>query len=714
VRSLTAAMAAALVLVPAAPAWAAGQPPVAVDDAVTYRNTGGTTYLVDALQNDTDPDGDTLTYAAVGTATKGNAYLSAGKLFYKPSLGSTGTDSFTYTVSDGQGNTATGTVTATLWVDPAAPTGVSIDGGFGTTAVVLTWGAPARATSYRIYRNGVLVGETSDVRFVDGSLSATEYRYEIAALNGGGFEGPRSTPVYRMAQLPTPTGLTVDVTRDPTTLYLSWAAGGQAGPWVVWLNGIQLATTSTPTFWHRGLVTGNQYSYRVQVASPSTTTVVYPPSLLSAAVSGTPVVLTDIGELFLDLGGRAGDLGPVTVAERAVEGGRQQDHLRGLIVQQDGEQPMTVRTDIATAYLTTGGVAGDLGFPVVEQECGRRDGGCLQLFEFGSIWALLGTVTRVIALEIEEGWAAAGWDQGPLGYPIGDQIPLRAGGIGQAFEDGAVYYSTATGSHGVSGYIFDRFAAARYENGPLGYPTSDEIALNEGSAQLFQGGTIWRWAYGQAHVVGGAIRAKWAAGGYENGQLGYPWSDEVALRGGVAQVFQRGTMYWSPATGAHPVFGAIRNAYAASRYENGPLGYPVADEVALRGGYAQVFQGGTIYWSFSGGAHAVRGAIRGAWAAQGWENGWLGYPVSDEVALRGGGVAQVFSGGTIYWSAATGAHVVSGAIRQAYGNNGWENGRLGYPVSDEYGAGGRARRQDFQGGSITVDMASGRVSVTFR
>ena len=88
---------------------------------MSYRNTGGIDYLVDALANDSDPDGDTLTYTAVTPATKGNAYLSAGKLYYKPLLGNTGTDSFTYTVSDGQGSTATGTVTATLWVDPAAP-----------------------------------------------------------------------------------------------------------------------------------------------------------------------------------------------------------------------------------------------------------------------------------------------------------------------------------------------------------------------------------------------------------------------------------------------------------------------------------------------------------------------------------------------------------------------------------------------------------------
>jgi hypothetical protein len=95
VRSLTAAVATALVLLPAAPAWAANSAPTAVNDAVAYRNTAGIDHIVDALANDSDPDGDTLNYTAVGPATKGNAYLSAGTLHYAPAAGSTGTDSFT-------------------------------------------------------------------------------------------------------------------------------------------------------------------------------------------------------------------------------------------------------------------------------------------------------------------------------------------------------------------------------------------------------------------------------------------------------------------------------------------------------------------------------------------------------------------------------------------------------------------------------------------
>ena len=63
---------------------------------------------------------------------------------------------------------------------------------------------------------------------------------------------------------------------------------------------------------------------------------------------------------------------------------------------------------------------------------------------------------------------------------------------------------------------------------------------------------------------------------------------------GGPQVFQRGSMYWSAAGGAHTVHGALRNAWASQGAENGRLGYPTSDEIALNGGVGQTFQGGTI------------------------------------------------------------------------------------------------------------------------
>jgi hypothetical protein len=46
------------------------------------------------------------------------------------------------------------------------------------------------------------------------------------------------------------------------------------------------------------------------------------------------------------------------------------------------------------------------------------------------------------------------------------------------------------------------------------------------------------------------VLAKYAEVGYENGPLGYPTSDEFDIPGGTRLDFQGGFIEWSPATGA--------------------------------------------------------------------------------------------------------------------------------------------------------------------
>ena len=180
--------------------------------------------------------------------------------------------------------------------------------------------------------------------------------------------------------------------------------------------------------------------------------------------------------------------------------------------------------------------------------------------------------------------------------------------------------------------------------------------------------------------------------------------------GGCYQNYQGGAIIWSPATGAHVTVGGIRAAWAATGYENGGLGYPTTDEVCgLRnGGCYQNYQGGAIIWSPATGAHVSVGGIRAAWAATGYENGGLGYPTTDEVCgLRNGGCYQNYQGGAIIWSPATGAHVSVGGIRAAWAATGYENGRLGYPTTDEYPTGGGSVAQNYQGGRISWSPVTG-------
>lgn len=94
--------------------------------------------------------------------------------------------------------------------------------------------------------------------------------------------------------------------------------------------------------------------------------------------------------------------------------------------------------------------------------------------------------------------------------------------------------------------------------------------------------------------------------------------------------------------------------------------------------------GASIYWTPVTGAHAVQGAIRATWASLGWERGPLGYPVSDELAVRASSArTSTFTGGVIVWTPAIGAHEVHGAILVGYAAAGGPAGRLGAPTTDE-------------------------------
>jgi VCBS repeat-containing protein len=84
-------------------------PPVAAADAVAVPEDG--TVSVTVLANDTDVDGDTLTVTAVTQGAHGAVAINPDKTVqYTPAANYNGPDSFTYTVSDGHGGTATGTV----------------------------------------------------------------------------------------------------------------------------------------------------------------------------------------------------------------------------------------------------------------------------------------------------------------------------------------------------------------------------------------------------------------------------------------------------------------------------------------------------------------------------------------------------------------------------------------------------------------------------
>ncbi|RMI33490.1 hypothetical protein EBN03_10190 [Nocardia stercoris] len=187
-----------------------------------------------------------------------------------------------------------------------------------------------------------------------------------------------------------------------------------------------------------------------------------------------------------------------------------------------------------------------------------------------------------------------------LGDPITPESPAANGGRFQKFTNNAsIYWTPATGATEVGGRIRDKWASTNYENGPLGYPVTDEQGTpnGEGRYNHFQNGSIY-WSLGtDAHVVSGPIRDKWAQMGWEGGILGFPVTDAAkAGSDGLYQIFDGGTVYWSPKTGAHTVWGAIKQNWQSYGDVNGRYGFPTSDEYDYKDGKAQDFQGGKLTW----------------------------------------------------------------------------------------------------------------------
>lgn len=231
-----------------------------------------------------------------------------------------------------------------------------------------------------------------------------------------------------------------------------------------------------------------------------------------------------------------------------------------------------------------------------------------------------------------------------------------------------------------------------------------EAALAAGpqqrSARVAEGCQVY-WP--APYEVCGAIRDKYNELGGPNSFLLYPTSNELTNPDGVGKrsTFQNGPIYWSPAGGAHPVVNHFFAAWQRNGWEGGVLGYPTSDEIVNPDniGRRQYFQGGTIYWKLNE-AYYVAGAIRDKWGETGWEGGYLGYPVSDETKTADGqGRFNRFEKGVVYWSPSTGAHPVSGGILTKWQLTNFEQGPYGYPVSDQRRR-GQAFDQDFQYGTI--------------
>jgi uncharacterized protein with LGFP repeats len=258
--------------------------------------------------------------------------------------------------------------------------------------------------------------------------------------------------------------------------------------------------------------------------------------------------------------------------------------------------------------------------------------------------------------------------------------------------------------------------------GPLGFPTKNTASVaglgdTTGQVGTFSGGALyWSAATGARLVSGNVLTAYVAAGGPE--EVGFPVADQGPVTGGTAAAFQAGSIYASAGTGAHLVRGEVRSAWWGRGGITGPLGFPTSDTASVTGlggtkGQVGTFSGGALYWSAATGARLLSGDVLAAYVAAGGP-AKIGFPVADQGPVTGG-TAAAFQDGSIYASPGNGAHLVRGAIRTAYWASGAITGPLGFPTAGTVAATGNGQTGSvaaFQRGSIYASTAGARIVLT--
>jgi len=122
-------------------------PPVAGADSIErYPLAGVKVEVATLLTNDTDADGDLLTLDSVDAVSVAGGTISQsnGWIHYTPPVGYTNADSFNYTIVDGRGGSAVGTVSVNIKDDQGLTDNVSIEDLGGGSYRVQFVGVPGR------------------------------------------------------------------------------------------------------------------------------------------------------------------------------------------------------------------------------------------------------------------------------------------------------------------------------------------------------------------------------------------------------------------------------------------------------------------------------------------------------------------------------------------------------------------------------------------
>ncbi|MUL80093.1 LGFP repeat-containing protein [Mycolicibacterium sp. CBMA 226] len=334
-------------------------------------------------------------------------------------------------------------------------------------------------------------------------------------------------------------------------------------------------------------------------------------------------------------GGDTGQLGAKDGDVYQVGAGYAQNFAGGKIYYTEGTGAHLIYGAILDKYQALGGAAdSDLGFPTIDEGAGKATDSRNSTFSAADKPVIFWTPDNgawVVRGAINAAWDKLGGSAGTLGVPTGDET-WKGDVVSQAFTGGEVSWNAKTKAFtttpadlagqltgiDVPGDATTAIAAARRAaggpQGPLGDEQGAQYKVGDGVAQNFAGGTIFYSPATGAHAVTGDVLAKYRAAGGPQGDLGFPASNETD--GGISPNSRIATfaaadnpaIFWTPEHGAFVVRGAMNAAWDKLGGATGKLGAPTADQTVNGDDVSQKFTGGSISWNKSSRAFSTEPA----------------------------------------------------------------------------------------------------------
>lgn len=281
--------------------------------------------------------------------------------------------------------------------------------------------------------------------------------------------------------------------QDYRTATVSWpAVSGYTSYTLQWAKTSDFASPNSATVSGTSYVINNleastNYFFRVQAVGA-------PPSGWSPT---TPVSTTAMTPIDTKYNTVTALMGSPTGVESVLGSGRNRNYTNGSIMWSSATGAFTsMNGPIRDKYLSWGGDA-TAGFPTSDDnQVSVGGGGKFQTYNGlnAIVWSP-STGAHVSHGGIRARWLAGGSDSGRMGFPTTDEIALATGGgYKQLYQNGAIYWSPATGGWEMAGAFYTTWLNYGAEAGVYGYPTSNERWIDATYIrQDFQNGHYFLW-----------------------------------------------------------------------------------------------------------------------------------------------------------------------------------------------------------------------------